>query len=109
MRTIQEQYHVSAVIPTLDAASELPRMLAALADSPLVGEIVVVDGGSRDESVAIARAAGVRVIEAPRGRGSQFAAGAVSATGEWLLFLHADCRPLPGWEDAVRAFIARLP
>jgi rSAM/selenodomain-associated transferase 2 len=109
MGTIQEQIQVSAIIPVLEAAAELPRTLAALADSPLVAEIVVVDGGSQDESVAIAVAAGAKVIDARRGRGSQLAAGAASATGAWLLFLHADCRPLPGWEDAVREFIAGSP
>jgi rSAM/selenodomain-associated transferase 2 len=109
MRTIQEQYRVSAVIPTLDAAMELPSTLAALAASRLIAEVVVVDGGSRDESVGIAEQAGAIVIEAPRGRGTQLAAGAAVATGDWLLFLHADCRPLPGWDDAVRAFIAGSP
>lgn len=106
MGTLQEQFRLSAVIPVLDAAAELPRTLAVLADSSLIGEIVVVDGGSRDESVAIADQAGAVVITAARGRGSQLAAGAAAAVGDWLLFLHADCRPLPGWEDAVRTFIA---
>lgn len=97
------------MIPVLNAAADLPRTLAVLTQSRLIGEIVVVDGGSRDESAAIALAAGARVIEAPRGRGSQLAAGAAGATSDWLLFLHADCRPLPGWEEAVRGFIAGSP
>jgi rSAM/selenodomain-associated transferase 2 len=109
MRTIQEHIRLSAVIPVLDAAGELPRTLAALMDSPLIAEIVVVDGGSRDDSPRIAEQAGAIVITAPRGRGSQLAAGAAAATGDWLLFLHADCRPLAGWEDAVREFIAGSP
>ena len=92
------------VIPVLDAATELPQMLAALAGVAQLGEVIVVDGGSRDASVRIARRA--RVIEAPRGRGSQLAAGAKVARCDWLLFLHADSRPLPGWDAAVRAFIA---
>ena len=97
------------MIPVLNAAKELPRTLAVLNEAALVGEIVVVDGGSRDESVAIAAAAGAQVIEAPRGRGSQLAAGASAATSDWLLFIHADCRPLPGWEDPARAFVAAPP
>lgn len=97
------------VIPVLDAAVELPRTLAALAGSPLIDEVVVVDGGSRDDSAAIAGAGGAMVITAPRGRGSQLAAGAAAATGDWLLFLHADCRLLPDWVDAVQAFIAGSP
>jgi rSAM/selenodomain-associated transferase 2 len=94
------------VIPTLDAAAELPETLAALAGSALIAEIVVADGGSRDDTVAIASKAGARIIDAPRGRGTQLAAGAAAATAEWLLFLHADCRPLPGWEAAAAGFIA---
>jgi hypothetical protein len=49
---------------------------------------------------------GAQTVAAPRGRGSQLAAGAAHANGEWLLFLHADT-VLPGdWADAVRSFIA---
>jgi rSAM/selenodomain-associated transferase 2 len=106
MRTLQEQIRISAVIPVLDAAAELPPTLAALSGSALIGEIVVADGGSRDGSAEIAREAGARVIEAPRGRGTQLAAGAAAAVGEWLLFIHADCRLMPGWEGAVQTFIA---
>jgi len=106
MRTLQERIQVSVVIPVLDAATELTKILATLGKSTLIREIVVVDGGSRDESVAITRKAGARVITAARGRGAQLAAGAAAAKSDWLLFLHADCRPLTGWEDAVSAFIA---
>ena len=105
MRTLQEQSRLSAIIPVLDAAAELPPTLAALTRSPLIGEIVVVDGGSRDASAAIAREAGTQVIAAPRGRGTQLAAGAAAARHDWLFFLHADCRPQPGWEQAVRTFV----
>ena len=98
---------MSVVIPVIDGAAGLPRTLAAMAASALVGEIIVVDGGSRDGSAAIARAAGARVVTAPRSRGTQLAAGAAAAEGEWLLFLHADCRPLAGWEAAVSVFIAK--
>ena len=109
MGTIQEHNRVSAVVPTLDVAADLPRTLAALKASALIGEIVVVDGGSQDGSVAIAREAGARVVEAARGRGSQLMAGGATASGEWLLFLHADCQPLPGWDDAVQAFMTGPP
>jgi hypothetical protein len=49
--------------------------------------------------------AGARVIAAPRGRGIQLAAGAEAATGDWLLFLHADCCLGQGWEPAVADFL----
>jgi glycosyltransferase involved in cell wall biosynthesis len=106
MRTFQEQTAISVVIPTLDAAATLPETLAALADAAVVREIIVSDGGSRDDTIAVARRAGVRIVTAPRGRGTQLAAGAAAASGEWLLFLHADCRLAPGWQSAVETFIA---
>jgi rSAM/selenodomain-associated transferase 2 len=106
MRTIQEHISVSAVIPTLNAADTLPAVLAALARARLIGEMIVADGGSEDDTREVARRDGARVVEAPRGRGTQLAAGAAAATGEWLFFLHADCRPLAGWEEAVRGFVA---
>lgn len=105
MGTIQEQNRISVVIPTLDAARDLPAVLACLAGSRPIHEIIVADGGSRDGTAAVACAARAVVIGAPRGRGSQLAAGAAAATGDWLLFLHADCRPGPGWEAAVEAFV----
>ena len=106
MRTFQERNSVSVIVPTLDAGDVLGGSLAALAGARLVREIVVADGGSRDGTVAIAEAAGARVIAAERGRGQQMAAGAAAASGEWLLFLHADCRLSPGWESAVQDFLA---
>jgi len=96
---------LSIVIPTLDAAQTLPGCLAALAGAP-AGEIVVADGGSTDGTQALAETLGARVIEAPRGRGRQMAAGAEAASGDWLLFLHADTRLAPGWTEDAAAFMA---
>jgi rSAM/selenodomain-associated transferase 2 len=107
MGTFQEHKSISVVIPALDAADELPGTLAALTGARMIREIIVSDGGSRDDTVAIAAAAGARVVAGPRGRGSQLIAGAAAATGDWLLFLHADCRLGPGWEEAAGDFIAR--
>jgi rSAM/selenodomain-associated transferase 2 len=97
---------LSAVIPTWNAAGTLPATLAALRGATIVREVIVADGGSSDETADHARAAGARVIVVPRGRGSQLAAGAAAAAGDWLLFLHADCRLEPGWEDAAGTFLA---
>jgi len=69
-------------------------------------EILVIDGGSSDATAAIAERAGARLIVSPRGRGTQLAAGAEAARGEWLLFLHADTLPGRGWHDAVAAHMA---
>jgi rSAM/selenodomain-associated transferase 2 len=97
---------LSVVIPTLNAAKTLPETLVTLRRSALVGEVIVVDGGSIDASVAFAQAAGAQVVAAQQGRGTQLAAGAAAASGNWLLFLHADCRLEPGWETAAGAFLA---
>lgn len=83
---------VSIVIPTLNEASCLERTLRCLKLlEPPAWEILVVDGGSRDQSVAIARQAGVKVLLCDTcGRSRQMNYGAKSATGEILCFLHAD-------------------
>lgn len=95
---------LTIVIPALNAARSLPATLAACAEAG--AEVVVADGGSTDGTPALARGAGARVIAAPRGRGPQLAAGAAAAQGAWLLFLHADTRPAPGWSAVARAFMA---
>jgi rSAM/selenodomain-associated transferase 2 len=97
---------LSVIIPTLDAAASLPATLATLAEArPLLREIIVADGGSRDGTQAIAEAAGARVVTTPRGRGAQLSAAAAAAGGDWLCFLHADTRPEPGWAAEVARFI----
>lgn len=85
---------VSIVVPMLDEALALPRLirvLACLHPAPL--EIVAVDGGSSDESVAIASAAGWRVITSPVGRGIQVNTGVEAAAGPIVCVLHADTLP----------------
>ena len=105
MGTLQERSLISVVIPTLNAAGTMSGTLATLRNSALLREVVITDGGSSDETVAYAASAGARVIAAPRGRGGQLAAGAGAASGDWLLFLHADCRLELGWESPVDAFV----
>ena len=90
MGTIQEQISISAVIPTFNAAETLPEALAALRSSALIGEVIVADGGSSDETIDCAISADARVIVAPRGRGGQLAAGAAAASSDWLFF----CMPI---------------
>ena len=102
---------LSVVIPTLNAEKSLTRTLAALVRPTvrgLVKDVVIVDGGSTDATRAIAEAAGARLIEAPRGRGTQLAAGAQAARGQWLLFLHADTVLQPGWDGEVETLLERL-
>ncbi|MGZ8329532.1 MAG: TIGR04283 family arsenosugar biosynthesis glycosyltransferase [Rhodoplanes sp.] len=90
---------LSIIIPVLDEEAEIAHVLAALAPLRSRGvETIVVDGGSRDRTVALAAPLADRVITAPRGRAVQMNAGAVAATGDVLLFLHADTR-LPAEAD----------
>lgn len=98
---------LSVVIPTLDVGDRLGHTLERLGGSGgLVGEVIIADGGSADNTVAMADRGGARVIRSAAGRGAQLAAGADVANGDWLLFLHADTRPGSGWADAVRDFVA---
>jgi rSAM/selenodomain-associated transferase 2 len=79
---------LSVIIPVWDEERRIGERLAELRDA---GEVIVVDGGSRDRTVERARAfPGVRVEKAPRGRASQMNHGARLASGDVLLFLHAD-------------------
>jgi rSAM/selenodomain-associated transferase 2 len=97
---------LSIIIPTLNEAEGLPQLLADL--YPLCGddtEIVIADGGSHDGTAALARRAGLPCVEAPRGRARQMNAGAALASGELLLFLHADTRLPPGARAAMHAAI----
>jgi len=99
---------LSVVIPALDAAAVLPRCLAALEEgrrSGLLREVVVVDGGSRDGTRHTAVSLGAHVIETAKCRGTQLKAGAATARGDWVLFLHADTILAPGWSRQVGAFL----
>ncbi|GAA0588970.1 TIGR04283 family arsenosugar biosynthesis glycosyltransferase [Caenispirillum bisanense] len=96
---------LSIVIPTLNAAATLPDTLAALAEAGAAAEIIVADGGSTDATPALAP----RLVTAPRGRGPQLQAGAAAAKGDWLLILHADSVPAPGWWAAAQRHMAEHP
>ena len=78
---------VSVIIPTINAAGHLRGTISACRG---VREIVVVDGGSRDDTTEVARSMGARVVVTGASRGIQLHEGAMRSEGEWLLFLHAD-------------------
>lgn len=96
---------LSIVIPTLESAPRIGPCLAALSEAlsdGLLRDVVISDGGSADDIAEIADALGAVFVSGPKGRGGQLRRGAAAATGEWLLFLHADTVLLPGWTKAVR-------
>jgi len=91
---------IAVIIPTLNAEAGLAATLRSVAEAE---EVFVIDGGSNDATLRLARAAAARVQETARGRGQQMRAGAEMATQDWLLFLHADTILAPGWRTQVEA------
>lgn len=92
---------ISVVIPALNEQSVIGDTLAGLKTIDGI-EVLVVDGGSADDTVSIAEAAGMRVLKCGGGRAKQMNAGAALATGDVLLFLHADTRLPPDFVGIVR-------
>jgi len=97
---------LTVVIPTLNAGETLTACLATVAGAK---EIIVVDGGSTDDTIEVAGKVGARLIGSAKGRGVQLMAGGDAATEDWLLFLHADTRLGPAWREAVAAHIDHGP
>lgn len=91
---------VAAIIPTLDEESSLRRSLPAILSA--ADEVVVSDGGSRDQTLRTAQELGARVITGAPGRGPQLNRGVASTTSDVLVFLHADTRLPPGAIPAIR-------
>ncbi len=95
------------VVPALDEAAGIERCLARLQDARARGhEVIVVDGGSRDATPALAQPLADRVLQAARGRAMQMNAGAAAARGEGLVFVHADTLLPQGADAEVAAALA---
>ena len=98
--------NISIIIPTLNEAENLRSTLAS-AKSGADAEIIVVDGGSTDETVELAKSFGVRLLTTAAGRAGQVNVGALAASGDVLLFLHGDTRLPPGFHQHVQGIMAR--
>src|SRR5262249_3410492 len=96
---------VSVIIPTLQEADTIADSVRA-ARALGAAEIIVVDGGSTDETRTAASAPDL-VLTAPRGRATQMNAGGRAARGDALLFLHADCRLDPGALECAAGLLSR--
>jgi rSAM/selenodomain-associated transferase 2 len=83
---------ISVIVPTLEEADRLDETLVAARACAEGAELIVVDGGSRDETTEVARRHGALVLQATSSRAGQMNQGAAEAAGEVLLFLHADTR-----------------
>ena len=97
---------ISIIIPALNEDAHIGASIGAIKKNGDSCEIIVADGGSSDRTAEIAkRYQGVKVVQTGRGRGLQMNAGASHATGEILLFLHADTIPEEGWSMALEAVL----
>jgi len=98
---------LSVIIPTLNEETVLGATLESVRRAAPGSEIVIADGGSRDATLDVTRSfPGVRTVVAPRGRGLQMNAGAAAATGDVLLFLHADTHLPPDAGTLVASALA---
>jgi rSAM/selenodomain-associated transferase 2 len=93
---------ITVVIPTLNEADEIGDAVTAVLGG--AEQVIVVDGGSTDVTVARARFAGARLCVCPgANRATALNVGAVLARSDVVYFVHADCRPPPGFADDIRA------
>lgn len=98
---------VSIIIPALRANHLLPAAVARLKQADGVDEIIIADGGTQPPPSGLGER--VLVLRSKCGRGCQMAAGADAASGDWLLFLHADTRLGEGWMQAVQSHAGAAP
>ncbi len=101
---------ISVIIPALNEADNIEETLLPLQAWRHQGhEVIVADGGSHDETIALARPLADRVVNAPRGRARQMNLAANKARGDVLLFLHADTRLPDAALTLMRAAIQKKP
>jgi glycosyltransferase involved in cell wall biosynthesis len=98
----------SVIVPVLNEARALGCLIGDLRRDPEL-EIVVVDGGSGDASLAVAAESADQACVEPHGRGAQMRRGAELASGDWLWFLHADSRVAPLTLAAFRTALGSAP
>ena len=95
---------LSVVIPTLNAQQVLPSTLESLMEgvfAGVIGDLVIVDGGSNDATINIAKEVGATFLETKPSRGGQIFAGVSACKCDWVLILHADSRLSQGWAELI--------
>ncbi|MBD1941948.1 glycosyltransferase, partial [Coleofasciculus sp. FACHB-712] len=102
-----EAARISIIIPVLNEAADTIRSTLASVRNVKNVEVIVVDGGSQNETVALVQSWGVKVLFSTAGRAYQMNAGATAATGDILLFLHADTSLPLGFEKLVPLTLAQ--
>jgi len=94
---------ISIIIPTINEANNLPLLLSDLSIIQKEGEIIIVDCGSEDKTIDIAKIYGAKVYKSKeKNRGLQLDIGAKNSKGEWLIFLHADTRLTCDWLTKIK-------
>jgi len=97
---------ISIIIPTINEASNLPLLLSDLSSIQKEAEIIIVDCGSEDKTIDIAKIYGAKVfISKERNRGLQLDIGAKNSKGDWLIFLHADTRLNHDWFRKINSYL----
>ncbi|MEM6534436.1 MAG: TIGR04283 family arsenosugar biosynthesis glycosyltransferase [Pseudomonadota bacterium] len=103
---------ISVIVPALNAEQQLPLCLGSLMaglEAQLIREVILVDGGSTDQTRRVAEGTGATVLSSPPGRATQLITGAGAARGDWLLFLHADTALSRDWAERAGAHIEERP
>ncbi len=97
-------YKISIIIPTINEANNLPLLLSDLSIISKEGELLIVDGGSKDNTTDIGKIYGAKVFKSKeKNRGLQLDIGANNAKGDWLIFLHADSRLNNDWYVKIKS------
>jgi rSAM/selenodomain-associated transferase 2/rSAM/selenodomain-associated transferase 1 len=102
--TISSTAAISVIVPVLNEEERIGVLIDGLKTFDV--EIIMADGGSTDGTVSVCRKAGVKVVSSTAGRALQMNAGAEKASGQILLFLHADTMLPNGFQESVRGAIA---
>ena len=103
---MKSEQKISIIIPVLNEALNLAETLDSIQSANGI-EIIVVDGGSRDHTIAIAKTFPTQIVSTDPGRARQMNAGAAIATGDILLFLHGDSRLPPQFDSAIQTLMER--
>ena len=97
---------ISIIIPTINEANNLPLLLSDLSIIQKEGEVLIIDCGSEDKTIEIAKIYGAKVYKSnEKNRGLQLDIGAKNSKGEWLIFLHADTRLTHEWFTKIKSIL----